>query len=93
MKPSHIEREVELTMSSLDRLRKSFAPSDFADTLTSKLIFAEDQVKWINRTKLALAAMIAMAILNGALMFKNQLNKRDLMLDSIAQQYHLNGDL
>ncbi len=93
MKPSEIEREVELTMSSLDRLRKASAPSGFAETLTSKLIFSEDQVKWVNRAKLALAAMIAMAILNGALMLKNELNKRDLMLDSIAQQYHLNGDL
>lgn len=93
MKPSDIQREVELTLSSLDRLRKAHAPADFADQLASKMIFAEDHVRWINRAKLALAAMVAMAILNGALMFKNELNQRDQMLNSIAQQYHLTGDL
>ncbi len=93
MKPSDIQREVELTMASLDRLRKAEAPSDFADILTSKMIFAEDQIKWVNRAKLALVAMVAMAILNGVLMFKNHDNQREHMLHSIAQQYHLTGDL
>lgn len=93
MEPSDIQREVELTLSSLDRLKKVKAPVDFADTLTSSMIFAEDQVRWINRAKIALAAMVAMAILNGVVMFKSRSNQRDQMLDSIAEQYHLTGDL
>ncbi|WP_436517465.1 hypothetical protein [Ekhidna sp. To15] len=93
MKPSDIQREVELTLNSLDRLRKAKAPVDFTDSLTAKMIFSEDQVRWVNRAKLALVAMVAMAILNGIVMFKSQVNQRDQMLDSLAQQYHLIGDL
>lgn len=93
MKPSDIQREVELTMSSLDRLKKAKAPVNFAEVLASKMIFAEDQDKWINRAKFALVAMIAMAILNGALVLKNNTDQRDFMLDSIARHYHLIGDV
>ena len=93
MKPSDIQKEVKLTMSSLDRIRKASAPSDFIDTLTTKMIFSEEQVRWVNRTKLALAAMVALAILNGVLMFRSKVDQREYVLDSIAQQYYLNGDL
>lgn len=93
MKPSDIKREVELTMSSLDRLKKATAPLEFAEVLASKMIFAEDQVKWIRRVKFALAAMVALAILNGALVLKNQLENKNRMLHSVAKQYHLTGDL
>ncbi|MEP1033745.1 hypothetical protein [Ekhidna sp.] len=93
MKPSNIPREVELTLTSLDRLRKANAPTGFANDLVSRMIFSQDQVRWINRAKLALVAMVAMAILNGILMYKNQINQRSVMLDSIAQEYHLTGNL
>ena len=93
MKPSDIQREVDLTMSSLDRIRKASAPSDFIDSLTSKMIFSEEEVKWVNRAKFALAAMVALVVLNGAIIFKNKLDKREYLLDSIARQYSLNGDL
>ncbi len=93
MKESDIKREVELTLTSLDRIRKAKAPIDFADILTTKMIFAEDQVRWINRTKIALAAMIAMVLINVALIYKNHSEQRNQMLDSIAEEYHLTGDL
>ena len=80
-------------MTSLDRLKKAKAPVDFGEILTSKMIFEEDQIRWVNRAKLALAAMVAMAIINGALMFKNQTTQHDMMLNSISQEYHLTGDL
>ncbi len=93
MKPSEIQKEVELTLSSIDRIRKASAPTDFIDSFTSKMIFAEDQVKWINRAKLALASMVALAILNGVVVLKNQSEYKEFMLDSVAKQYHLKGDL
>ncbi len=93
MKESDIRREVELTLGSLDRIRKAKAPVDFAETLSSKMIFAEDQVRWLNRAKLALVAAVAMVFINGVLLFKNQIDHRQLMLDSIAQEFHLKGDL
>ncbi|MEO9871097.1 hypothetical protein [Ekhidna sp.] len=92
MKPFDIEREVELTLSSLDRLEKIEAPVNFVDVLTSKMIFSEDQIRWINRAKLALAAMITLAIINGALMIKSN-EKKDLMLQSIAKEYNLRGNI
>lgn len=92
MKPSDVQREVELTMRSLDRIKKATAPLDFAEVLTSKMIFTKDQIKWIKRAKFALAAMVALAIINGALLIKNQIDNENQMLRSVATHYHLTGD-
>lgn len=93
MNQSDIHREVELTLSSLDRITKAKSPVDFAQIITSKMIIAEDQMRWVNRAKFALAATVAMVIINVALLYKNKIDDRQLMLDSIAQEYHLKGDV
>lgn len=61
--------EIDNILNSLDHLKRAEAPADFRKRLTDRLAFMPQPQAWTSKTKFALAAMITMALLNGAILY------------------------
>ncbi len=92
MKKSDLDKEIDLTLSSLDDIQKAKAPDDFLTTLTSKMIFRNEQKTWMRRAKYAIAAMIMFAIVNTVLLINSMSSDREEMLDSVATEWNLKAE-
>lgn len=84
------EEEAELTLKSLDNIQKVKAPNGFMDEVSSKILFV-DRSFWTTRVKYAVAAMIAITILNTLLLINLNNYKRDQMIESVVVEWRL-GD-
>ena len=84
------EEEAELTLKSLDSIQKVKAPDGFIEEVSSKILFV-DQHLWTKGVKYAIAAMIAITILNTLLLINLKNYKRDQMIESVVVEWRL-GD-
>lgn len=90
MKKFDTEPEIEITLSSLDKIEQAKAPPNFIDSLTRKIIFRKDQLIWIERAKYALIAVVVLAILNTFLLISDNTDNRTDLIDSVATEWNLN---
>ncbi len=92
MKKSNLNKEIDLTLSSIDNLKKANAPDDFLESLSNKMIFRKEQKIWVRRAKYAIAAMIMFAIVNTVLLINSKSSERQEMLKSVASEWNLKAD-
>jgi len=64
--------KIEKTLESLDHIRRADAPKELKGEILQKIRFIREiHDPWFKRLKYGVAAMIAMAILNGIILINN----------------------
>jgi len=90
------EDEIDKILASLDDVERATAPMDFRERVFRQIQSAKSSIDpWYSRLKYSMAAMIALLMINGYILFQGNLliGQEEMTIEVLADEWYSESDV